>query len=475
MAKKHDADMTQGVVWKQILNFAVPMMIGLIFQQLYNTVDTIVVGQFVGKEALAAVGSTGTIINMLVSLSAGLSSGAMVMISQHFGAHNDKRLEDAVQTTIVITFLLSVFITFAGILLVKPMLRMMRTPDDVFDAAVEYLTIYYAGIIGLIFYNMTSGIMRAVGDSRRPLYFLIFSACTNIVLDLLFVVVFKLGVAGVAYATVLSQLLSAVLTLWVLTRTDAPYAIKWKKLRIASHEFRRILSIGLPTSVQQAVTSFSNVFVQSYINILGSACMAGWSTYGKLDAFVLVPMQAISLASSTFVGQNYGARQFMRARKGINVSLGLSEIITIALGVIVVIFAPQLMRMFTSDPEVIQFAVLFVRIITPFYICNCVNQIYAGALRGIGDAMIPTVVMLASFVAFRQVFLFGNKMLFEGTDTYLYGISLAYPSGWVMCTILMTIFYRRSVLLKAQDGEDARALKEKLRIRRKYAKKKRKS
>ena len=474
MAKKHDADMTQGVVWKQIMNFAVPMMIGLIFQQLYNTVDTIVVGQFVGKEALAAVGSTGTIINMLVSLSAGLSSGAMVMISQHYGAHNDKRLDDAVQTTIVITFLLSVFITFAGILLVKPMLRMMRTPEDVFDAAVEYLTIYYAGIIGLIFYNMTSGIMRAVGDSRRPLYFLIFSACTNIVLDLLFVVAFKLGVAGVAYATVLSQLLSAVLTLWVLTRTDAPYAIKWKRLRIAKHEFQRILSIGLPTSVQQAVTSFSNVFVQSYINILGSACMAGWSTYGKLDAFVLVPMQAISLASSTFVGQNYGARQYTRSRKGINVSLGLSEIITIFLGVIVVIFAPQLMRMFTSDQEVIAFASFFVRIITPFYVCNCVNQIYAGALRGIGDAVIPTVVMLASFVAFRQVFLFGNKILFEGTETYLYGISLAYPSGWVMCTILMTIFYRRSVLFKAKDGEDARALKEKLRIQRQYSKKKKK-
>ena len=461
--------MTQGVVWKQLLSFAVPTMIGLIFQQLYNTVDTIVVGQFVGKEALAAVGSTGPIINMLVSLSAGLSSGAMVIISQHYGAHNDRRLEDAVQTTIVVTFILSMFITLAGVLLVRPMLRMMRTPDDVFGSAVQYLTIYYAGIIGLIFYNMTSGIMRAVGDSKRPLYFLIFSACMNIVLDLLFVVVFKLGVAGVAYATVLSQLLSAVLTLYVLTRTDAPYAIKWNRLRITRPELKRILSIGLPTSVQQAVTSFSNVFVQSYINILGSACMAGWSTYGKLDAFVLVPMQAISLASSTFVGQNYGARQFTRARKGANVSIGLSEVITITLGVIVVSLAPQLMHLFTQDEEVIRYAVLFVRIITPFYVCNVVNQIYAGALRGIGDAIIPTIVMLTSFVAFRQVFLFCNKTLFEGTKTYLYGVSLAYPSGWVMCTLLMTIFYRKSILFKAKDGEDARELKEKLKIQKKYS------
>ena len=452
---KHDADMTQGVIWKQLLEFAVPMGIGLIFQQFYNTVDTIVVGRFVGKEALAAVGSTGCIINMLVSLSSGLSSGATVLISQHYGAHDDKRLSDAVQTTIFITFLLSVFITAAGILLVDPMLRFMSTPDDVFGAAREYLTIYYAGIIGLLFYNMGSGIMRAVGDSKRPLYFLIFSALLNIVLDLLFVVAFKMGVAGVAYATIISQIVSAILILIVLSRTDAAYAVRWKLLKITGQELKSILSIGLPTSVQQAITSFSNVFVQSYINILGSACMAGWSAYGKLDAFVLVPMQAIALASSTFVGQNYGANQFSRARKGTNVSLALSEIITIILGIFVMIFAPTLMLLFTQDPEVISYSVLFIRIITPFYVCNCVNQIYAGALRGIGSAMIPTVVMLLSFVAFRQVFLFFNKFFFAGTPTYTYGVSLAYPSGWVMCTVLMLIFYRRSILFKKQDGKPA--------------------
>ena len=448
MKKQHDADMTQGVVWKQLLNFAVPMAIGLIFQQLYNTVDTIVVGQFVGKEALAAVGSTGSIINMLVSLSSGLSAGATVIISQRYGAHDDQGLENAVQTTVVVTFLLSIFITVAGILLVGPMLRLMSTPDDVFSSSRQYLTIYFSGIIGLVFYNMNSGVMRAVGDSKRPLYFLIFSACTNIVLDLAFVVVFKLGVAGVAYATIISQLISAVLTMVVLTRTDAPYAVKWKKLKISLPELKVILKVGLPTSVQQAITSFSNVFVQSYINILGSTCMAGWSTYGKMDAFVLVPMQAISMASSTFVGQNYGAKQYIRARKGVNTSLALSEIITICLGAVAMIFAPYLLRLFTQDPDVITYATLFVRIITPFYVCNCVNQIYAGALRGIGQALIPTVVMLSSFVAFRQVFMFFNKMLFAGTPNYTYGVALAYPSGWIMCTLLMTIFYHRSILFK---------------------------
>ncbi len=452
--RKHDADMTQGTAWKQILSFAVPTMIGMIFQQFYNTVDTIVVGRYVGKEALAAVGSVGSIINMLVALSTGLSGGATVLISQHYGAHNDKRLSDAVQTTICVTFLMSLFITGAGILLINPMLRLMSTPDDVFSSSKEYLTIYYGGICGLLFYNMGSGVMRAVGDSKRPLYFLILSSFLNIVLDLLFVVAFHMGVAGVAYATIISQIVSAILILFVLTRTDAAYRICWNRLKIYKEEMKNILSIGLPTSVQQAVTSFSNVFVQSYINILGSVCMAGWTTYGKLDAFVLVPMQSIALASSTFVGQNYGAKKMKRARHGANVSLGLSEIVTVSLGIIVMIFAPVLMHIFTDDEDVIFYAVRFIRIITPFYVCNCVNQIYAGALRGIGQTLIPTVVMLSSFVAFRQLFLFCNKLLFAGTPAYTYGVALAYPSGWLMCTLLMLIFYRRSVLFKAKDEED---------------------
>jgi len=447
--KRGDADMTQGVVWRQILEFAVPMTIGLIFQQLYNTVDTIVVGQFVGKEALAAVGSTGAIINMLVSLSSGLSTGATVVISQAYGSHNQQRLHNAVQTTMVVTFLVGIFATFAGIFLVSPMLRFMDTPEDVFASAKQYLTIYFAGIIGLMFYNMGSGILRAVGDSKRPLYFLIFSACTNIVLDLLFVIVFKLGVAGVAYATIASQLLSAILVVYVLSHPGVPYAVDWHALKISVPELQSIMSVGLPTSIQQAITSFSNVFVQSYINFFGSSCMAGWSAYNKLDSFVLVPMQAIAMASTTFVGQNYGAKQFARARRGVNVSLGLSEIVTFTLGVIAIVFAPLLLRMFTQDEEVLSFGVTFIRTITPFYLFNCVNQMYAGALRGIGKATTPTLIMLFSFVGFRQLFLFSNKMLFA--NSFL-GMSLAYPSGWVICTTLMAIFYRRSILFRSPEA-----------------------
>jgi len=450
-AKKHESDMTSGNVWKQIIGFALPLMVGLLFQQLYNTVDTIVVGRFVGKEALAAVGSTGSLINVMVSLGSGLAGGATILVSQYFGAHDGTRLSNAVQTTMVLTFLVGILSTVAGLFLVDPLLHFMSTPDDVYASSKQYVTIYFSGLMGLFIYNMGSGVLRAVGDSKRPLFFLIFSACMNIVLDLFFVLVFHMGVAGVGYATILSQFFSGILTLIVLTRTKEAYGIRWKQLRIHRPELKQVLSLGLPTSIQQGVTSFSNVFVQGYINILGSTCMAGWSAYGKLDAMALLPMQAIAMASSTFVGQNYGARLYKRARQGANVSFLLCEIVTIFLGGLVMIFAPQCMLLFTKEPDIIEYAVLFVRLITPFYMAMCVNQIYSGALRGIGRTVITTVIMLFSFVLFRQAYLFVNKLLFAGTETYTYGIAFAYPMGWLLCSVLTIIVYRRSVLFKGES------------------------
>lgn len=447
---RSDADMTQGTIWKLLLQFAIPMMVGQLFQQLYNTVDTIVVGQFVGKEALAAVGSTGSIINMLVGLANGLATGATVVISQSYGAHDYKKLHDAVHTTMVITLISCAVATAVGVLIVTPMLHFMDTPEDVFDSAKLYLTIYFAGITGLLIYNMGSGILRAVGDSKRPLYFLVTSALLNIFFDLLFVLGFKMGVAGVACATILAQFVSALLVLYSLSHTGAPYGIHWSQLKVERDSLRRVLAIGLPTSIQQAVTSFSNVFVQSYINYFGSACMAGWSSYNKLDSFVLIPMQAIALASTTFVGQNFGAKQMERARKGVKQALGMSLIVSAVLGVVAVVFARPLMRLFTSDAEVLEYGVRFVYIITPFYLLCCFNQIYAGALRGIGNANIPTIIMLGSFVAFRQLYLLVNSLL----GNSLVGMSLAYPMGWVMCSLLMTICYLRSPLCrKAKNAE----------------------
>lgn len=446
-SRPRDADMTQGSIFRHMVAFAVPMMMGLLFQQLYNTVDTIVVGQFVGKAALAAVGSTGAIINTLVGFSAGLSTGSSVVISQCYGAHDYRKLGKAVHTTLCITFLMAIAATLLGRLLTGPLLRMMSTPADVFDEAKIYLDIYFSGIAGLLIYNMGSGILRAVGDSRRPLYFLLFSATMNTVLDLLFVIVFKLGIRGVAYATILSQFVSALLILLVLTRDHGPYGLRWKQLSIDREMVGRIFSIGLPGGIQQALTSFSNVFVQSYINFFGSACMAGWSSYNKLDIFLFLPAQAIAMASTTFVGQNYGAKQMKRAKEGVRDSLIMSIVCTATLAVVVMIFAEPLIRLFTAEKDVMEYGVYFIRRISPFYVACCFNQIYGAALRGIGSAKVPMVIMLFSFVFFRQLFLLVVKLLGHS----LIGVSMAYPAGWIMCSTLLFVFYRRSALYKAED------------------------
>ncbi len=451
--RRGDADMTEGNICKLLLEFAVPMMIGLLFQQLYNTVDTIVVGRFVGKEALAAVGSTSSIINTMVGLCAGLATGGSVIISQCYGAHEYGKLRHAVHTTIALALILCAVATPVGILIVKPMLQLMATPSDVLPQAQLYLRVYFSGIAGLIMYNMGAGILRAVGDSRRPLYFLCITAVVNTVLDLVFVIKLRLGIAGVAYATIISQFLSAVLVLWSLSHTDAPYGIRWKKLRLDVGMAKRILSVGLPSGLQQALTSFSNVFVQSYINAFGSACMAGWSSYNKLDVFLLIPVQSIALASTTFVGQNYGAQKLSRARDGVRQALFISLGVTAALSVLLIICDIPLLQMFTTDADVIAYGTRFITLISPFYVLICFNQIYAGALRGIGNAKTPMIIMLSSFVVFRQIYLLVNKLL----GGAFVPVALAYPMGWVVCSVLMITFYRRSALCRSSKATECPA------------------
>ncbi len=435
--KRKDTDMTKGVIWKQILAFAFPLMIGNLFQQLYNTVDSIVVGNFVGKEALAAVGSTGPIINTLIGFFMGLSAGMGVAISQHYGAKDEKGVHDAVHTSLFITLVLSVVFTFLGIALVPPLLRMMSTPEDVMPGATLYLRIYFAGVIGLMFYNIGSGILRAVGDSRRPLYFLIFSAVVNTILDLVFVVGFKMGIDGVAYATIIAQVLSAILTLYVLARADGPYKVIFKDIKFNKAMTQRIVRLGIPTGLQQAITSFSNVFVQGYVNQFGSACMAGWSSYNKIDMFVMLPMMSISLASTTFVGQNIGAGQINRAKKGTRVATGMSLLVTVILMIPVMIFARQLVGMFNSDAEVLSYGAMLIRLITPFYVLCCANQVYAGALRGAGAVKAPMYIMLGSFVVFRQIYLFAVSKI-ANTITW---VALGYPFGWIVATVASLIYY----------------------------------
>lgn len=438
-----DLDMTEGNIWKHMLHFSVPMAVGLLFQQLYNTVDTLVVGRFVGQQAQAAVGSTGPIINTVVGFCAGLATGASVVISQRYGAHDQEGLSKAVHTTVALTFIISLIATGLGQLIITPMLCFMQTPGDVMPESRTYLSIYFAGITGILFYNLGSGILRAVGDSRRPLVFLIISALLNTALDLLFVLAFDMGVEGVAYATILAQILSALLTLLTLTRESGSYGIRWRKVRIDRASLSMILKLGLPSSIQSAITAFSNVFVQSYINYFGSACMAGYGVYGKIDAFALIPVQSISMSSTTFVGQNWGAKQPERARNGVRTAIAMSLVSTAVLGFLVFILARPLMGFFSPEEEVIEYGIRFIHIVTPFYIAICFNQIYAGALRGIGDATMPTVIMLASFVVFRQIYLAVTKALGAG----FIAVALAYPVGWILCSTLLIIRYQRSPLV----------------------------
>ena len=441
-----DSDMTVGSIARHLMEFAIPMAVGLLFQQLYNTVDTVVVGQFVGKEAQAAVGSTGPIINTVVGFCAGLATGASVTISQRYGAHDGPGLSKAVHTTIALTFLLSAIATLVGQLIIDPMLRFMQTPEDVMDEAHQYLSIYFSGVAGILFYNMASGVLRAVGDSRRPLLFLIISALLNTALDLIFVLLLHMQVDGVAYATIQSQIISALLVLIILTREKADYGICWKRLGVDKAAVKQILRIGLPSAIQSAITAFSNVFVQSYINAFGSDCMAGYGIYAKVDAFALIPVQSISMSSTTFVGQNWGARQKKRAREGVRTATLISIASVVTLGLIVFLLARPLLRFFSPVDSVIDYGERFIHIITPFYLMIVFNQIYSGALRGIGDATAPTVIMLCSFVVFRQIYLAVTRALGLG----FVAVALAYPMGWIMCSTLLFIRYRRSKLCRME-------------------------
>ena len=438
---RKDKDMTHGSIVRLLIQFAIPLLIGQLFQQMYNTVDTLVVGNFVGKEALAAVGSTTSIINMLIGVFLGFSMGANVVVSQYYGAHDEKSVHDTVHTTIVMSLAFSVILTVLGVILAPFLLRMMDTPDDVFQEAVTYLRIYFTGVSGLVLYNMGAGILRAVGDSKRPLWFLIFSAIVNTVLDLVFVIVFEMGVAGVAWATIIAQFLSAVLILIVLSRTSGPYRLYWNHLKIDKAILGSIIKIGLPSSIQQGVTAFSNVFVQGYINRFGSSYMAGYSAYGKVDVFALLPMQALSMASTTFVGQNIGAGDVKRAKKGIRASLLLSLGCTALLIIPMMLFAPGIISLFNGDPEVISYGALYMRLTSPFYLAVCINQILAGALRGAGDTRAPMFIMLGSFVVFRQIYLFVFSRVFPNN---FYPIVFAYPAGWILCSTLLYLYYKRS-------------------------------
>lgn len=434
-------NMTEGPIVKQIILFALPLMLGNVFQMLYNTVDSIVVGNFVGTQALAAVGSTTMIVNMMVFFFNGFSTGAGVVIANYFGARDMKNLHKSIETTMAATFVLSILFTLAGVAGVKPMLRFMATPEDVFEEATVYLQIYIGGISGLLVYNMGSGILRAVGDTMRPLYFLIFTSVINIVLDLAFVLGLHMGIAGAAWATVISQFISAALILALLTRSRDVFRLTWKDLKIDRAILGRIFAVGLPAGIQSVITAFSNVFVQSYVNFFGSSCMAGWSCYNKLDQFIMLPMQSMAMAATTFVSQNIGAGKEQRADTGTVVTVSMSVGVTAVIVALLCIFTAPAVGLFSPDEGVIAFGVLFIRANCFFLLFNCVNHVLAGALRGRGDSKGPMIIMLLAFVGIRQAYLFIVTRFIANTP---FLVGFGYPVGWTTCCIIeLTYFFLR--------------------------------
>ncbi len=441
--RKNDVDMTQGNILKKILLFAFPLLVGNLFQQLYNLVDAWVISMTGMTDAYAAVGSVGPVINILIGFFVGLSSGASVVISQFYGAGNKEKVSEAVHTSVAATLIMGVVLTFLGIALTPMLLDFMLKADEsaVYPHAEAYLNIYFAGILGLVIYNMSSGIMRAVGDSRRPFLFLVVSTVTNIILDFLFVFAFNMGVAGVALATVIAQLFSATLAVICLIKSTNCVKLIVKRIRIEWPMLKKIVLVGFPAGLQMALTAFSNVFVQSYIakvNGNQTEILAGWTTYNKIDMFMFLPPQSIALAVTTFVGQNMGTGNHKRARKGTLFAIISAMLITVLVIVCVMFSARWLVGIFSKEPNVIEYGARLLIVLSPFYILTCINQIVAASLRGMGNTTAPMIIMLLSFVGFRQIYLY---FVYNFVSKDLIPIAMGYPIGWLVCSITITAYY----------------------------------
>ena len=428
--------MTEGVIWKQILAFSLPLLVGNLFQQLYNTVDSIVVGNYVSSQALAAVGTSNSLINLIIGMFLGISVGAGVIISQYYGAKNHRKLSWAVHTCIALSIIGGLGMIVLGVWLSPIILVWMSAPADVLADSTTYLRIYFCGSLFNIVYNMGSGILRAVGDSKRPLYYLIVSSLTNVVLDLLFVLVFHWDVAGVAIATIISQGVSAVLVMWNLMRTKEPYRVEIKNIRIDKRMMKRVLMVGIPSGIQQSIISLSNVIVQSNINVYGSAAMAGFGSYSKVEGFIMLPLQTTCMSATTFTGQNIGAKKYDRVKKGIIQGMIMSAIYTVAVSLVLYFFGGEVLKIFSSEPDVIRFGQEAIGIIVPFYLTMTVHQIIMGTLRGAGKTFVTMLIGVGNMCILRMIYINCLVPFFPS----FHAVVLCYPITWIT-TMLMDVLY----------------------------------
>ena len=428
--------MTEGSIVKSLLLFALPLIFGNLLQQLYNTADSIIVGNFVGANALAAVGSSGSPIYLLIGFSQGLAVGAGVVVSQFLGAKDHREAQEAVHTSLAIAAILGVVLTVGGILVCRSLLVWMNTPAEVLEDAVTYMRIYFGGVLFSVIYNMAAGILNAAGNSQRSLIYLGCASITNIILDLVLIAGLRMGVEGAAIATDISQLVSCVLSLRFLIKSTDDCRVIPREIRLHKKMAARIIRVGLPTGIQNMVISFSNVLVQASVNSYGSAAMAGFAAYMKIDGFNILPVSSISMAATTFVGQNYGAGRLDRVKKGTWVTLAMGLVYTLATGALLLLGQDVIMHLFTNDETVVFFGEAAMHWFCPFYFLLSILHGLAGAVRGTGASVPPMVVLLVSLCLFRIVWIQWVLPLFSGIE----GVFILYPVSWALGAGLMILY-----------------------------------
>ena len=429
---------TEGVIWKQLLGFFFPILLGTFFQQLYNTVDAVIVGNFVGKEALAAVGgSTSQLINLLIGFFTGLASGGSVIIAQFYGAGRRKDTSHAVHTLICLGLIVSVLFTVVGIAFARPALQAMAVPDSIMEYSVTYTRIYFGGVTFTVLYNIGSAILRSIGDAKRPLYFLIICCLANVVLDLVFVVGFKMEVAGAAIATVLCQVISVILTFAALMRTTDCYRVVLKRLRVDWALLKSMLRIGIPVGFQSTLYSISNILIQSTINSFGTDTIAGWTAYGKVDSLFWMMLSALGIAITTFVGQNFGAGKYDRVRKSVRVALGMGFAMAGLLSVILLLTRRFTLGLFTSDQNVIALGSEMMLYMSTFYVTYVPIEIFSGAIKGAGDSVAPMLITLIGICVFRVAWVLILIPIWHN----LFTLAISYPVSWVLTSAIFFLYY----------------------------------
>ena len=444
--------MTTGSISKRMIAFALPLLLGNLFQQLYNTVDSLIVGNFLGSSALAAVSSSGSLISMLIGFLSGIASGAGVIVSRYFGANDEKDVCRAVHTMVAFGLVAGVLMGVVGVVFSPQILVWMGTPDSVMPESVAYLQIYFFGSLGFVMYNIFVGILQAVGDSRHPLYYLMASSVVNLVLDLFLIAGFHTGVGGAALATVVSQLISAALCFAQLLRTRASYRIRLSQIRFDFKMLRQIVQIGLPSGVQNSIISFANVIVQSHINAFGAMAMAGYGAYSKIEGFAFLPINSFTMAMTTFVGQNLGAGQKDRTRRGARFGILTTVLLAELIGVVVFLLAPQLVAAFDSNPEVIRFGVEKARTAALFYCLLAYSHSVASVLRGAGKAVVPMLIMMTFWCVVRVTFLSISIPMTHSIQM----VYLVYPLTWSLSSISFFFYYKKANWMDLTDAGGAK-------------------